>query len=97
MNTILSSDLPGIEYSIWLADLYGHRFGVKLRIENPQADGQILQMPSWIPGSYLIRDFSKQIETIEAYAIENPSQPLALERIDNDHWRLPPSLVQWKF
>lgn len=90
MNAILSSDLPAIEYSIWSADLYGHRFGVKLRIENPQADGQILQMPAWIPGSYLIRDFSKQIETIEAYAIENPSQLLALERIDNDHWRLPP-------
>jgi predicted metalloprotease with PDZ domain len=89
MNAILSSDLPAIEYSIWSADLYGHRFGVKLRIENPQANGQILQMPTWIPGSYLIRDFSKQIETIEAYAIENPSQLLALERIDNDHWRLP--------
>jgi predicted metalloprotease with PDZ domain len=62
---------------------------VKLRIENPSPNGQILQMPAWIPGSYLIRDFSKQIETIEAFALDKPNEALVLERIDNDQWRLP--------
>jgi predicted metalloprotease with PDZ domain len=86
MNT---SDLNTIQYTIWSADLYGHRFHVKLRIDNPLPNGQILQMPAWIPGSYLIRDFSKQIETIEAYATTNPRKALVLDRIDNDQWRLP--------
>jgi predicted metalloprotease with PDZ domain len=88
-NAMNTSDLPSIQYTIWLADLHGHRFHVKLRIENPITNGQILQMPAWIPGSYLIRDFSKQIETISAFAVENPNEVLALERIDNDRWRLP--------
>lgn len=89
MSPLPTSDLPAIQYTIWSADLHGHRFHVKLRIESPLPNGQILQMPTWIPGSYLIRDFSKQIESIEAYAINNPSQLLDLERIDNDQWRLP--------
>ncbi|QWE16788.1 M61 family metallopeptidase [Polynucleobacter sp. AP-Nino-20-G2] len=89
MNDIQTSDLPAIQYTVWQEDLRGHRFHVKLRIENPLPTGQIVQMPAWIPGSYLIRDFSKQIETIEAYALENPQQKLDLERIDNDQWRLP--------
>ncbi|QWE10710.1 M61 family metallopeptidase [Polynucleobacter sp. es-EL-1] len=89
MNAIQTADLPAIQYTIWSSDLHGHRFGVKLRIENPSPDGQVLQMPAWIPGSYLIRDFSKHIESIEAYAVENPNQPLILERINNDQWRLP--------
>ena len=89
MNTTNTTDLPEIQYTIWSADLHGHRFHVKLRIENPLPNGQILQMPVWIPGSYLIRDFSKQIETIEAFAINNPNEALNLERIDNDQWRLP--------
>ncbi len=88
-NKLKTSDLPAIQYTIWAADLHSHRFHVKLRIENPLPSGQILQMPAWIPGSYLIRDFSKQIETIEAFALENPDEALALERIDNDHWCLP--------
>ena len=89
MNELNTSDLPAIQYTIWAADLHGHRFHVKLRIENPLPNGQILQMPAWIPGSYLIRDFSKQIEMIEAFAIDNPYEVLQLERIDNDQWRLP--------
>ncbi|CAM3691972.1 M61 family metallopeptidase [Polynucleobacter arcticus] len=89
MKKLTTSDLPTIQYTIWAADLRGHRFHVKLHIENPLPNGQVLQMPAWIPGSYLIRDFSKQIETIEAFAVENPHEALVLERIDNDQWRLP--------
>ena len=89
MNKITTSELPAIQYTIWSADLHGHRFHVKLRIENPLLSGQILQMPAWIPGSYLIRDFSKQIETIEGFELSKPNEALVLERIDNDQWRLP--------
>ena len=85
------SDLPVIQYTIWPADLYGHHFQVKLHIANPDPNGQILEMPSWIPGSYLIRDFSKHIESIEAYTTGKNSKPIALDRIDNDRWRLPPN------
>jgi len=83
------SDLPAIQYTIWPADLHGHRFRVKLHIANPDPDGQILEMPAWIPGSYLIRDFSKHIESIEAYTNGKNIKPVSLDRIDNDRWCLP--------
>jgi len=83
------ADLPAIQYTIWPADLQGHRYRVKLHIANPNPDGQILQMPAWIPGSYLIRDFSKHIESIEAYSVDAPKKKIALNRINNDQWRLP--------
>jgi len=83
------SDLPEIQYTVWPADLHGHRFIVKLHIANPDPDGQVLQMPAWIPGSYLIRDFSKQIESIEAHTAGGNGRKLSLDRIDNDQWRLP--------
>lgn len=85
MNT---ADLPEIQYTVWPADLYAHRYQVKLQIAKPDPEGQVLQMPAWIPGSYLIRDFSKQIESIEAYSVGSKKK-LSLERINNDQWRLP--------
>jgi predicted metalloprotease with PDZ domain len=85
MNTV---DLPAIQYTVWPADLHGHRYQVKLHIAQPNPEGQVLQMPAWIPGSYLIRDFSKQIESIEAYSVSSKKK-LCLERIDNDQWCLP--------
>ena len=89
MNDNNNLDLPAIQYTVWPADLHGHRFQVKLRIQNPHPTGQILKMPAWIPGSYLIRDFSKNIESISAYTESNQNQKLDLERIDNDQWQLP--------
>ena len=86
-----NADLPAIQYTVWPADLHGHRFRVKLHITNPDPNGQILQMPAWIPGSYLIRDFSKHVESLEAFSGTGTRKKLAVERIDNDHWRLPPS------
>jgi len=83
------ADLPAIQYTVLPADLYGHRFHVKLHIANPDPAGQLLQMPAWIPGSYLIRDFSKQIEAIDAHSIGAKKKKLSLERINNDLWRLP--------
>ena len=85
MNT---ADLPAIQYTVWPANLHSHRYQVKLHIANPSPEGQVLQMPAWIPGSYLIRDFSKQIESIEAYSVSTKKK-LPLERINNDQWRLP--------
>ena len=81
-------DFPEIQYTVWPADLHGHRYRVKLHIANPDPEGQIIAMPAWIPGSYLIRDFSKNIESLEVRTVEN-NKALLLDRIDNDRWRLP--------
>ena len=91
-NSPINDDEPfEIQYTIWPADLIGHHFQVNLLILKPHPEGQIIQMPAWIPGSYLIRDFSKHIEFLEAFAKKGSSlKPLKLERLDNDRWRLPP-------
>jgi predicted metalloprotease with PDZ domain len=82
--------IPAIQYTIHAADLDGHRYDVTLRIANPNPAGQVLRMPAWIPGSYLIRDFSKHIETIAAFSVVGYVETeLPLERIDNDTWKLP--------
>lgn len=88
-----STQSPAIQYTVWPDDLHGHRFRVRLYIQAPNPHGQVLHMPAWIPGSYFIRDFSKQIETITAYSIPKEKNgaktALPLERLDNDRWRLP--------
>ena len=82
--------IPAIQYTVHAADLDGHRYEVTLRIANPNPVGQVLRMPAWIPGSYLIRDFSKHIESITAFSIMDTAETeLQLERIDNDTWKLP--------
>ena len=47
---------PAIQYTIDASNTHAHLFRVSLHIENPQA-GQVVSLPVWIPGSYLIREF----------------------------------------
>ncbi|QAA94373.1 M61 family metallopeptidase [Pollutimonas thiosulfatoxidans] len=76
-----------ILYTVTPFDPSGHRLKINLTIEAPDPAGQILTMPAWIPGSYLIRDFSRQIETISA---ASDDQPVDIVKIGNHQWRSAP-------
>lgn len=52
-------------YSIEAADLHAHLFRVTLTIREP-APLQTVSLPVWIPGSYLVREFSKNLQKLQA-------------------------------
>jgi predicted metalloprotease with PDZ domain len=81
-----------IRYSVELKDLHGHRFEVSLHIPARilKGWGAQVQLPAWIPGSYMLRDFSKHIETISAKSIATKKN-ISLEKIDSNTWFVPPS------
>jgi predicted metalloprotease with PDZ domain len=76
-----------ILYRLQPRNLAGHRFRITLTIALPDPEGQRLSLPAWIPGSYLIRDFSRQIETLSA---RGQGRPVAVDKLDNHTWRAAP-------
>lgn len=68
-------------------DPSGHRLEVTLTVPHPNPEGQEFDLPAWIPGSYLIRDFSRQIERIQARAGKRDA---AIQKLDNHRWRCAP-------
>ena len=78
-----SADTAPIHYRIVPADLHGHRFEVTLTIAEPQA-GQELSLPVWIPGSYLVREFAKNLQALRA---RQGRRAVALGQLDKHRWR----------
>lgn len=76
-----------ILYTVTPADPAGHRFHVRLSIQAPASAGQVLTLPAWIPGSYLIRDFSRQVESIQA---RSQNRRVAIRKISDHAWRCAP-------
>ena len=68
-----------VRYRITPANPRAHLFEVELEIETPAPEGQRLQLPVWIPGSYLVREFARNIVEISAKAA---GEPVALEVFD---------------
>lgn len=80
--------MPDIQYRISPANPHAHLFSVTLEIASPNPNGQTVSLPNWIPGSYLIRDFSKHIIGLHAKTVS--SAPLSLTPIDKSTWQLEP-------
>lgn len=81
------TDAFPILYRLAPHDPAGHRYRITLTVQAPSPDGQRLSLPAWIPGSYLIRDFSRQIESLTAHA---GSRRVPVDKIDNHTWQAAP-------
>lgn len=79
--------MHAIHYAIAPANPAAHVFAVNCRIARPDPRGQTVSMPAWIPGSYLIRNFSKHILNIRA---SSHGRPVALTKLDKDSWQCAP-------
>jgi predicted metalloprotease with PDZ domain len=53
---------------------------------NPAGDETELMMPTWTPGSYLIREYAKHIDRI--LANDSTGKPLKIQKISKNRWRV---------
>jgi len=74
-----------IDYKIVPLSPQAHLFQVQMTIQNPDPSGQTISLPAWIPGSYMIRDFARNIVTLRA---EAGGSELTAEKLDKQTWRL---------
>jgi len=69
------------------ADPRAHQYQVRLRV-SAGADALEFRLPSWIRGSYLVRDFAKHVFDLAAF---RDGQPVVIERLDKSRFRVPAS------
>ena len=73
-----------LHYQIEFDDYRQHLIHVTVRfLAHPT---QILSLPTWIPGSYLVREFAKHIESVKAY--DEAGRQLKIEKFEKNKWRL---------
>ncbi len=76
-----------IRYSIFPSHPEAHLFEVRCTVDNPDPAGQKFSLPTWIPGSYLIREFAKHVVRIRA---QSGRQLLRMVKLDKNTWQVEP-------
>ena len=71
-----------VHYRIEAADPHARLFTVTLTVAHPQ-EQQELSLPVWIPGSYLVREFSKNLQRLSA----QQGRRVPLLQLDKHRWR----------
>lgn len=72
-------------YKVSIHSLEHHLFRVQLQIPANQQDSTILWLPNWLPGSYKIRDFARNIIEFAATCSQNP---LKWQKLDKHRWQV---------
>ena len=72
-----------VHYRVDLQSLNAHLFAVTLTIAQP-ATLQRVSLPVWIPGSYLVREFAKNLQQLRAH---QGSQAVALMQVNKCSWQ----------
>ena len=74
-----------MHYILEFSDPQAHVLSMTFHIPNPHPNGEQIQMPTWIPGSYLIREFAKQV--IQIQANDADENEIAIYKIDKHTWQ----------
>jgi len=76
-----------IRFTITPKDPAAHLFEITLAVDKPDPEGQAFALPAWIPGSYMIREFARNIVQIRA---EAGGKKIALKKLDKHTWQASP-------
>ncbi|MCL1076715.1 M61 family peptidase [Parashewanella spongiae] len=73
-----------IHYRVFPSNPNAHLLSVEIIIDDPNLDQQ-LWLPSWLPGSYMVRDFARNI--IDIKATDQYLSPIILNQLDKQTWQ----------
>lgn len=83
----MDQQTPAVHFCITSHDLAAHLFQVTLTIAAPDPAGQIVSLPVWIPGSYMVREFARNIIRISAQA---NGKKIDLKKLNKTSWQAAP-------
>jgi predicted metalloprotease with PDZ domain len=78
---------PEIAYTVSMQKPYTHLLGVEARLRYASAAPAAvdLRMPVWTPGSYLVREFERNVQDFKA---EAGGRALSWVKVNKDTWRI---------
>ena len=77
----------GPSYSVDLSDALNHYITVTM-IGEATGDETEVMMAVWTPGSYLVREYAKHIDQIQATTASGRGRPLAIEKTKKNRWTI---------
>ena len=83
--SLTAAPQPQLHYKVSMPEPHTHYFEVEVSMKNLRGKHILMKMPVWTPGSYLVREFSRDIESVSA---TSGSKSLPVEMISKNTWKV---------
>lgn len=80
-----TADEP-IRYQLRISEPHTHYVEVEASYPTQGQEQVEVMMAVWTPGSYLVREYSRNVEAVEAFSMQD--EPLASEKVRKNRWRI---------
>jgi predicted metalloprotease with PDZ domain len=78
--------VPKLAYQIAMPQPQTHLFEVSLSVSNWHHQVLDIKMPVWTPGSYLVREYARQLQ--DFVALTSAGERLTVVKIAKNHWQI---------
>ena len=75
-----------IKYNLKMPKPQNHYFNIEMQLDGFKEKVLEVKMPVWSPGSYLAREFAKNVNLVKAYGDNNT--PLEVKKTDKNTWKV---------
>lgn len=75
-----------VSYDLSMPKPQDHYFHVKMHMKDFKEDTLTVKMPVWAPGSYLVREFSKNVNLVKAF--DNEGKELQVFKSSKNTWNI---------
>ncbi len=86
VSNVEAQNSANIQFQVSFTEPQAHYADVQMTINNIKKNELIVKMPVWTPGSYLIREFSKNIESFGVKSMSDKA--LDFEKINKNSWKI---------
>ena len=74
-----------IHYTLSMPEPHTHLFEVEMTLEGARGT-QVVALPVWTPGSYLVREYARNVQDISARSEDD--SVLKIKKVDKNHWEI---------
>lgn len=85
MTSIAELKAQSVIYNISFPEAQAHYVNVEIELKDFKEKELELKLPVWTPGSYLIREFARHIEGVEAFS---NNEKLRIEKTNKNTWKI---------
>lgn len=75
-----------IHYSLRMAKPQSHYFQVEMAVKDLKQKSATVKLPVWAPGSYLVREFSKNLNQVKA--VDANGKSLTVVKLTKNAWQI---------
>ncbi len=75
-----------IHYSLRMAKPQSHYFQVEMAVKDLKQKSATVKLPVWVPGSYLVREFSKNLNQVKA--VDANGKSLTVVKLTKNAWQI---------